>query len=260
MAVASRNGVDVVANDVSGRQTPSAVFFARDHRLIGEHTTGHAGGNPSNLVHRIKALLDDADTDAEADDATDISSRGLPVSDSLQTQQRHLGSPTKEDGQSGQTAEEIEQTTVSPVSAMASPKPQFFCETRRADEHPLSTPADTTTKPASGGRADVLAVVHHMEQELELSASEVIACLMRHCADVVAREAFPEGGGKSAGRGESEAETVASSCAVASVPSYFSLKQRRAVLDAASIAGLSMPMVRIGYPDRRLLHALLSRA
>ncbi|CAN0432839.1 unnamed protein product, partial [Scytosiphon promiscuus] len=59
MAAVGRNGVDVVNNDVSGRQTPSAVYFAGDHRLIGEHTTGHAGANPQNLVHHIKSLLEE---------------------------------------------------------------------------------------------------------------------------------------------------------------------------------------------------------
>lgn len=86
-----------------------------------------------------------------------------------------------------------------------------------------------------------------MGEELELTASEAIAYLLRHCAEVVVREAGGRTGGGEGG-GEQGAVVAAapavSSCVVASVPSYFSLRQKRAVLDAASIAGVPMPMVR----------------
>ncbi|CAM9291559.1 unnamed protein product [Scytosiphon promiscuus] len=88
-----------------------------------------------------------------------------------------------------------------------------------------------------------------MGQELELGASEVISYLFRHCAEVVAREATAgearEGGGATttAAAAGGAGATATTSCVVASVPSFFSLRQRRAVLDAASIAGVPMPLV-----------------
>ena len=195
MAVASRNGVDVVTNEVSGRQTPSAVYFAGNHRLIGEHTTGHAGGDPTNLVHHLKSMLG---------------------------------------GEGGQGEEELDQVDASSGSsssttAAAAAEPTFFCETRRGDGGFSSS---------SGQSAGLRAVVRHMGQPLELGVSEVVSYLLRHCAGIVAREV--------AGREEaasSSPPSSPSSCVVASVPSYFSLRQKRAVLDAASIAGVAMPMV-----------------
>lgn len=195
MAVASRNGVDVVANEVSGRQTPSAVYFAGNHRLIGEHTTGHTGGDPSNLVHRLKSLLGGE------------GGQGVEGEEYGQVDGDNGGS-----GGSSSTTEAAE--------------PTFFCETRRGDEGV-----------SSGQSAGLRAVVRHMGQKLELGASEVISYLLRHCAGVVTREV--------AGRDGEAASLSASpsSCVVASVPSYFSLRQKRAVLDAASIAGVPMSMV-----------------
>ncbi|CAM9786969.1 unnamed protein product [Ectocarpus sp. 4 AP-2014] len=78
-----------------------------------------------------------------------------------------------------------------------------------------------------------------MGRELELGGSEVVSYLLRHCAGVVARDTA----GKGDGPGAATASSPSSSCVVASVPSYFSLRQKRAVLDAASIAGVAMPMV-----------------
>lgn len=199
MAVASRNGVDVVTNEVSGRQTPSAVYFAGNHRLIGEHTTGHAGGDPTNLVHHLKSMLGgEGAQGGEELDELDASSRGSR-------------------GSSGSS---------STIAAAA--EPTFFCETRRGDEGVSSS---------SGQSAGLRAVVRHMGQPLELGASEVVSYVLRHCAGVVTREV--------AGREEaaSSSPTPPSSCVVASVPSSFSLRQKRAVLDAASIAGVAMPMV-----------------
>lgn len=218
MAVASRNGVDVVTNDVSGRQTPSAVYFAGNHRLIGEHTTGHAGGNPGNLVHHLKSLLDDAGGQEE-EEKEEEEVRGQADGDVDPSSSSRGGSCSP---------------STAAVTAVA--EPTFFCEVRRGDEGDF----------ASGQRAGLRAVVSHMGQEVELGASEVISYLLQHCAEVVKRE--------TAGKGEAAAATTAavtatatplssSSCVVASVPSYFSLRQKRALLDAASIAGVSMPMV-----------------
>eukprot|EP00903_Cladosiphon_okamuranus_P006417 g6281.t1 len=205
MAVASRNGVDVVTNEVSGRQTPSAVYFAGNHRLIGEHTTGHAGGDPTNLVHHLKSMLGgEGAQGGEEPDELDASGGSR--------------------GSSGS----------SPATATAA-EPMFFCETRRGDE--VFSSSSSSSSSSSGQSAGLRAVVRHMGQPLELGASEVVSYLLRHCAGVVTREA--------AGREEAAPSSPSSpsSCVVASVPSYFSLRQKRAVLDAASIAGVAMPMV-----------------
>lgn len=207
MAVANRNGVDVVTNEVSGRQTPSAVYFAGNHRLIGEHTTGHAGGDPTNLVHHLKSMLG-------GEGGRGGEERGQVDNDEV------LVSGSRDSGSSSTEA------ATAAAAAAAATEPTFFCETRRGDEG-LS----------SGQSAGLRAVVRHMGQPLELGASEVVSYLLRHCAGVVAREV--------AGREEaaSSSSPSPSSCVVASVPSYFSLRQKRAVLDAASIAGVAMPMV-----------------
>lgn len=222
MAVASRSGVDVVVNDVSGRQTPSALYFAGDHRLLGEHSTGHAGSNPRNLVHHVKSLLEDEGDDRPAvtvDDDRDSEDRSVAGSrPNLQRRSRRAGRGAGGDMSATRAA------AGDPSAPLVVEEPHFFCETRRGE--------------GAAGQAGLLAVVQHMGGELEMSASEAIAYLLRHCADVVAREAD---GGR--GRGEGEPSS-ASSCVVASVPSYFSLRQKRAVLDAASIAGVPMPMVR----------------
>lgn len=217
MAVASRNGVDVVTNDVSGRQTPSAVYFAGNHRLTGEHTTGHAGGNPRNLVHHLKSLLTDGDKAEEKDVQTD----GVGEDGDKNGRSSVSGDSSPHATAAGTTDSSDMRSSTSATTTAVEPK--FFCETRRGGQD---------------GRGPRRAVVRHMGQELELEASEVISYLLRHCAEVVAREA-------TAGIQEgNESTTIASSsCVVASVPSFFSLRQRRAVLDAASIAGVPMPLV-----------------
>lgn len=206
MAVASRTGVDVVTNDVSGRQTPSAVYFAGNHRLLGEHTSGHAGGDPSNLVHRLKSLLGGEGENSEGGE------EGLPISSSSSNSSRRGGDSTSET------------------------EPTFFCETRRGADGDF---------PSSGRQSTGLRpVVRHMGQRAEFSASEVVSYLLQHCAGVVARDASsPAGKGAAAAATTPPLSPSASSCVVASVPSYFSLRQKRAVLDAASIAGVPMPRV-----------------
>ena len=124
------------------------------------------------------------------------------------------------------------------------PEPTFFCETRVSED--------------DAGRPGLLAVVQHMGEELELSASDAIAYLLRHCAEVLARETGGSGGATgaeaaaaaaaAAERGAASVATSAQSCVVASVPSYFSLRRKRAVLDAARIVGVPMPMVRNPLP------------
>lgn len=208
MAVASRSGVDVVANEVSGRQTPSAVYFAGNHRLIGEHTTGHAGGDPTNLVHHLKSMLcGEGGQGGEQRDQAD----GDKVFDSI--------------GSSGGGS-----SSSSTAAAAAAAEPTFFCETRGGEEGF-----------SSGQSAGLRAVVRHMGQPLELGASEVVSYLLRHCAGIVAREAAGREGAAPPKSSPSSPSSL--SCVVASVPSYFSLRQKRAVLDAASIAGVAMPMV-----------------
>eukprot|EP00752_Nemacystus_decipiens_P014332 g12751.t1 len=214
MAVASRDGVDVVTNEVSGRQTPSAVYFAGNHRLIGEHTTGHAGGNPTNLVHHLKSML---------------GGEGGPGGE--ESGQVDGDEPLGSSSSSSSSRDSGSSSTAAAAAAAAAAEPSFFCETRREDQG-LS----------SGQSAGLRAVVRHMGQPLELGASEVVSYLLRHCAGIAEREAA----GREAGAPSSSSSSSSSppsSCVVASVPSFFTLRQKRAVLDAASIAGVAMPMV-----------------
>lgn len=253
MAVARRNGVDVVANDVSGRQTPSAIYFAGDHRLIGEHSAGHAGSNPANLINNIKFLFkrrEPASADAtrrdrpggtvvvtpgssdeggrggqgareaqeEGAESEAAGSRATPRGGVLQGHSKPAS--VAPDGRSAGDGDEGNPPSASQPWA----RPPFFCETRPAEDD-----------------LGLLAVVRHLEKDLELGTSEVIAYLLGHCAEAVAKDAGLGGDGEvDAGGG---GVLSASSCLVASVPSYFTLKQKRAVLDAASIAGVPMPMV-----------------
>lgn len=225
MAVAHRNGVDVVTNDVSGRQTPSAIYFAGDHRLIGEHSIGRAGSNPIRLIDNIKYLLRD---------------RGLTTLDEIlpTESERLLGTASHTaDEQPPARRREVSSSLTQPSPTV---EPPVFYETRPTDD------SDRT------GR---LAVVRHLGEEIELSASEAIAYLLVHCAGIVARDA-----GESAGARDDEEDLGAalspSSRLVTSVPSYFTLRQRKAILDAARIAGVSMPMVRHSTQD---LVALLGK-
>ncbi|CAM9797272.1 unnamed protein product, partial [Hapterophycus canaliculatus] len=229
MSVASRNGVDVVTNDVSGRQTPSAVYFAGNHRLIGEHTTGHAGGNPCNLVHHVKSLLMDGDEPDEDKDGPEDGDGNHDGKDDHGSVSRYR-SPQATDAPA---AIDSSGDASSPSTSTAV-EPKFFCETRRGG--------------GGGDGGPRLAVVRHMGQELELGASEVISYLLRHCAELVTREAAGavrkgEEATATAGATATTTTTTATSCVVASVPSFFSLRQRRAVLDAATIAGVPMPLV-----------------
>ena len=260
MAAVSRNGVDVVTNDVSGRQTPSAVYFAGDHRLVGEHTTGHAGGNPRNLVHHIKSLLeegvrgvpgDDDDDDRPASGGRSSGRDERDASDAQeQGQHQHQQPPHGQQAQRRKPEQhqkpvvnEQERPRKNDVAGAVDNdgnKSAFFCETRLSED--------------DAGRSGLLAVVQHMGEELELSPSDVIAYLLRHCAEVVARETGGAAGVEAAAaaaaaeRGAAAVALSAQSCVVASVPSYFSLRQKRAVLDAAHIVGVPMPMVRTPPP------------
>lgn len=262
MAVASRNGVDVVANDVSGRQTPSAIFFAGDHRLIGEHSTGHAGSNPRNLVNRVKDLLEDRrSSSALPPSSLPLSSSSKPLKfagavrgtgDSAMAGatavKGSIGRERDEDeggnkasdvvarGEDAEAAGAEEDEDVPPSEMGAGEEGDggdaFFCETR---------------SPEDADHAGRVAIVKHLGEQLELSASETIAYLLGHCSEVVGREGggrAAEAGGAGAGVGVGERASAVSSCVVASVPSHFTLRQRRAILDAASIAGVPMPMVR----------------
>ncbi|CAM9627860.1 unnamed protein product, partial [Ectocarpus fasciculatus] len=227
MAVASRTGVDVVANDVSGRQTPTAVYFAGDHRLIGEHTTGHAGGDPTNLVHHLKSLLSSSNGDGGKPDEDDAGSNG---------------SSSSSDGSSSSSPSNAASSDScrSSTSSITTVEPGFFCETRGGrGDGTAAGPVEGT-----GGGGGLRAVVRHMGRELELGGSEVVSYLLRHCAGVVARDTAGKGDGPAAAAtATASSSSPPSSCVVASVPSYFSLRQKRAVLDAASIAGVPMPMV-----------------
>ena len=216
MAVASRNGVDVLTNDVSNRQTPSAVYFAGDHRLIGENSLGHAGRNPRNLVSQVKRLLggDDDDDNNAARDGRD---RRPSVDLGRQNDQRQR-SPLAGGGEAeGGTNGDVIRPSATFSTSTAISEPWFFCETRRGEN--------------SFGDIELKAIVRHMGKELRLTAREVVAYLIQHCSDMVTRAA----GGD---------EAAATSCVVASVPSHFSMRQRRAVMDAARIAGVPMPRVR----------------
>lgn len=271
MAVASRNGVDVVTNDVSSRQTPSAIYFAGDHRLIGEHSAGHAGSNPRNLINHIKFMLQD-----RPPSPLNVSGerRRPDVRGS-----RGAGSSGREEGQSGvrlksaeeesvqqrqqqrQQKREIEKSILSKEgrphaveSGQHDNSQSSTTATEKIDEDGAETDSggddsiaeepsffSDTRSPEDTNQAGRVAVVKHMGEELELGASEAIAYLLGHCAEVVVRGAGGEEG--AAGAGGNESAGALSSCVVASVPSHFSLRQRRAVLDAASIAGVPMPMV-----------------
>lgn len=221
VAVASRNGVDVVTNDVGGRQTPSAIYFAGDHRLIGEYSSGHTG---SNLVNQVKRLLggSEEEDDVRKEHALSLSGDGpskqkKPEQHLDEQQSRPLATASDGVGQNVAVDDDGIPTTHSPFRRGISESGQFDKILREED--------------ASGWQG-LQAVVRHRGEELRLSASEVVAYLLRHCTDMVKRSAKGDG------------VAIASSCVVASVPSFFSMRQRRAVLDAASIAGVTMPLVR----------------
>lgn len=310
--------MDVVTNDVSGRQTPSAIYFAGDHRLIGEHSAGHAGSNPRNLINHLKYLLQDRRSESSSM-PTSFSPKPLHMADAttrrrgpsprgsdrgsggggggggfektlplpavkqgsrdtgvgVQGKQTQLdsvdsGEEQDEDVPKQQQQQQQQPNTSGPpevlvtseserdnsnniprgrregvpedekldiissscsLSSITTAESMFFCKTR---------------SPEDADHAGRVAVVKHMGEELELGASEAIAYLLGHCAEVVSREAGNRaaGGGGEVGVGETTAAAAVSSCVVASVPSHFTLRQRKAVLDAARIAGVPMPMVR----------------
>lgn len=210
--------MDVITNDVGGRQTPSAIYFAGDHRLIGENSLGYAG---SNLVNQVKRLLGGGEEDdLRKEHVLSLSGDGLrPDSPSEQQKpDQHL-----EEQQTRPLAAASDGVGRN-VAAMNSPLRRGISGSGQFDE--------ILREEDASGWQGLQAVVRHRGEELRLSASEVVAYLLRHCTDMVKRSAKGDG------------VTMASSCVVASVPSYFSIRQRRAVLDAANIAGVTMPLVR----------------
>eukprot|EP00761_Pharyngomonas_kirbyi_P012330 gb/GECH01012357.1/.p1 GENE.gb/GECH01012357.1/~~gb/GECH01012357.1/.p1 ORF type:complete len:824 (+),score=230.29 gb/GECH01012357.1/:1-2472(+) len=57
IALARRRGVDVVANDLSNRATPSVVSFTPKQRLVGESGANQATMNWKNTIFGIKSIL-----------------------------------------------------------------------------------------------------------------------------------------------------------------------------------------------------------
>ncbi|CAM9961675.1 unnamed protein product [Discosporangium mesarthrocarpum] len=225
-ALASRDGVDVVTNDVSGRQMPSAVYFAEDHRLVGEHSAGHAGSNPRNLVNNLKQLLE-AEEQALAEHAfpstPDFGNVGKtpikgPYKGGKHEERQSAKSPTTnmsldpDDLQRGAKPGTVGTWTGGNLHLGG----DFTCRTR--------PPVLDLNGKGQSPRLKVL--VSYLEKEMELSVNEVLSSLLEHANEVVERE----------GCGET-------SSLVVSVPSYFTLRQQRAIIDAAAIADLPVHRV-----------------
>lgn len=221
--------MDVITNDVGGRQTPSAIYFAGDHRLIGENSLGHARSNPCNLVNQVKRLLGggEEEDDVRKEHAPLLSGDGYGP-DSPSEQRKPEQEPEEQQSRSLAAASDGVGWNVAGedlgFSPTHSPSRGGISGSRQFDEIQREEDASVLQ--------GLQAVLRHRGEELRLSASEVVAYLLRHCADMVKRSA----------KGDEVA--ITSSCVVASVPSYFSMRQRRAVLDAASIVGVTMPLVR----------------
>jgi molecular chaperone DnaK (HSP70) len=98
----------------------------------------------------------------------------------------------------------------------------------KQDEHTLA-PLPYSTEPDAEHPGTLRAAVTHKGSELQLPAASLLAMTMRHAADLA------EGQHSSSGAGTS---TIC-----IGVPSYYSAAQRRAVADAALIAGLPHPVL-----------------
>ncbi|KAK1281239.1 Heat shock 70 kDa protein 16 [Acorus gramineus] len=150
IAVARQRGIDVVLNDESKRETPSAVSFADKNRLLGSSASASAARNPRSSISHLKRLL---------------CLRGLD------------------------------------------------------DERELRfLPFDV----APDGAGGVSVRVRCLGEDRLFSPAQVLAMLLSHLKQIAERDL----------------EAPVSTC-VLGVPSYFTDEQRRAYVDAASIAGLS---------------------
>jgi len=57
VCAAERGGVDLIVNEISGRQTPSAIFFGDDRRYFGEHSGAKASARPQAYASQFRRLV-----------------------------------------------------------------------------------------------------------------------------------------------------------------------------------------------------------
>ena len=57
VGVFRHNRVDIIANDMGNRTTPSYVAFTEDERLVGDAAKNQAAMNPTNTVFDAKRMI-----------------------------------------------------------------------------------------------------------------------------------------------------------------------------------------------------------
>ena len=57
VGVYKNNNIEIIANDMGNRTTPSFVAFTSEDRLIGDSAKNQASSNPSNTVYDAKRMI-----------------------------------------------------------------------------------------------------------------------------------------------------------------------------------------------------------